>query len=173
MTSTINSTLRLSNAALENVEETGIDPMSDVARLRAGEVTEDDLLAECLDGADDDRVQGWREYVDAVVAYVSLDGVSATLDLDAPALDDLCRAARAAGRAQVEIDLDLVSLDEMARGRHDQTIILDAIALAAGYEVGALRGLPEDVRDSVVESYTLAYAERVSDHQRADAAVEA
>lgn len=94
-------------------------------------------------------------------------------DLDAPALDDLCRAARAAGCAQVEIDLDLVSLDEMARGRHDQTIILDAIALAAGYEVGALRGLPEDARDSVAESYTLAYAERVSDHQRAGAAVEA
>lgn len=96
-----------------------------------------------------------------------------TLDLDAPALDDLCRAARAAGCAQVEIDLDLVSLDEMARGRHDQTIILDAIALAAGYEVGALRGLPEDARDSVVESYTLAYAERVSDHQRGGEETEA
>lgn len=71
MTSTINSTLHLSNAALENVEETGIDPMSDVARLRAGEVTREALLDECLDGADDDRVQGWNDYVDAVVSYAN------------------------------------------------------------------------------------------------------
>jgi len=168
MTSTINSTLRLSNAALENVAETGIDPMNDVARLRAGEVTEEALIDECLGGADDDRVEGWREYVEAVVAYAGK-----ALDLDAPALDDLCRAARTAGRAQVEIDIDLMSLDEMARGRHDRAIILDATALAAGYEVGALRELDEHVRDSVVEAYTLAYAERVSDHQRAEAAVEA
>lgn len=100
----------------------------------------------------------------------TINSTPATLDLDAPALDDLRRAARTAGRTQVEIDLDLVSLDEMARGRHDQAIVLDAIALAAGYEVGALRGLDEYVRDSVIESYTRAYSERVSDHQLADAA---
>lgn len=99
--------------------------------------------------------------------------IDAAPDLDAPTLDDFRYAARVAACAQVEIDIDLVSLDEMARGRHDQGIVLDAIALAAGYEVGALHGLDEHVRDAVVESYTLAYAERVSDHQRAEAADEA
>lgn len=56
----------LTRAAAVNVEETGIDPSDDVQRLRAGEVTPEVLMAECLDGADDDRVDGWREYVDNV-----------------------------------------------------------------------------------------------------------
>ncbi len=50
------------------MEETSTDVAADVARLRSGEITRDALLAECLDGADEDRVEGWREYVEAVSA---------------------------------------------------------------------------------------------------------
>jgi len=54
-----------SQAALENIKETGIDPADDVARVRAG-LSPDALLAECLEGADEDRVEGWREYVERI-----------------------------------------------------------------------------------------------------------
>ena len=54
--------MKFTRAALENIEETGIVPARDLARLNAG-LSPDDLLAECLDGADADRVPGWRDYV--------------------------------------------------------------------------------------------------------------
>jgi len=63
--------IKLSTAAQQNVDETGISPNEDVRRLRVEELTPEDLLEECLRGADEDRVQGWTEYVDAVVAAAS------------------------------------------------------------------------------------------------------
>lgn len=62
------SKFNFSAAALECIEETGIDPLDDLDRLRSGEVTREALLAECLDGADDDRHDGWHDYVREVVA---------------------------------------------------------------------------------------------------------
>lgn len=59
-------TLSFSRAACESIEETGIDPADDVDRLLDGKCTPAELLAECLKGAEDDRVQGWREYVSAL-----------------------------------------------------------------------------------------------------------
>lgn len=67
MTTITIESIRMTKAAAENVEETRVSPSSDIARLRSGEVGPSELLAECLDGADADRVAGWREYVDAVV----------------------------------------------------------------------------------------------------------
>lgn len=64
------SAVRLSHAAALNVAETGIDPEGDLAALRSGEHTAETLLAYCLDGADEDREHGWREYVAALVAEV-------------------------------------------------------------------------------------------------------
>jgi hypothetical protein len=49
------------------VEETGADVGEDMEALRSGKHTPESLLAFCLDGADDDRVQGWRDYVAALV----------------------------------------------------------------------------------------------------------
>lgn len=57
-------------AAAENIRETGCDVAADLAALRRGQQTPEGLLAHCLDGADEDRVQGWRDYVDALVAAV-------------------------------------------------------------------------------------------------------
>jgi hypothetical protein len=57
--------------ALAVVEETGLTPREiarDVADVRAGYLTRAALLALCLDGAEDDRIPGWRSYVAAVVA---------------------------------------------------------------------------------------------------------
>lgn len=65
MTST--TSISLTTAALANIEETGTDVDADIARVRDG-LTRDVLLAECLDGADDDRVEGWEDYVSAVCA---------------------------------------------------------------------------------------------------------
>lgn len=62
----------LTSAARDNVRETGINPIEDLESLRTGE-TEASLLARCLDGADADRVQGWTDYVTAVVAYDAAD----------------------------------------------------------------------------------------------------
>lgn len=60
--------IKLTTDAQRNVEEAGINPMDDVTALRSGEQTRESLLAACLDGADDDRVEGWRDYVAAVAA---------------------------------------------------------------------------------------------------------
>ena len=54
--------------ALLAIDETGCDPESDLMALTTGEHTPESLLAHCRDGADEDRVQGWRDYVDALVA---------------------------------------------------------------------------------------------------------
>jgi hypothetical protein len=36
-------------------------------------MTRDELLAHCLDGADEDRREGWEDYVSAVVAAAWLE----------------------------------------------------------------------------------------------------
>lgn len=61
---------KLTTAALLNVQETGINPSEDLESLIGGETAES-ILARCLDGADDDRVQGWREYVETLEAEAS------------------------------------------------------------------------------------------------------
>lgn len=57
-------------AAIENIEETDADWTHDLQRLRDGSTTPEALLDFCLDGADPDRVQGWRDYVDGLVAII-------------------------------------------------------------------------------------------------------
>jgi hypothetical protein len=57
----------LTDAARDNVLETGTDVERDVQDMRNGKSAAA-LLADCLQFADADRVQGWHEYVDAVVA---------------------------------------------------------------------------------------------------------
>lgn len=56
----------MTDAASENVRECGVDILKDIARVRNG-LTADQLLSECLDGADADRVSGWADYVDAII----------------------------------------------------------------------------------------------------------
>jgi hypothetical protein len=73
------TTIDLSAAAIANVQETGIDPSADVERIRSGSVTREALLAECLDGADEDRVEGWREYVSAVVEVATAKQIAGAL----------------------------------------------------------------------------------------------
>lgn len=59
--------VEMTAAAAECVREAGVDVAADLARVHSG-TSKDELLDECLSGADDDRVQGWRDYVRAVVA---------------------------------------------------------------------------------------------------------
>lgn len=58
------------DAALENIDETSADWESDLLELRAGKITREKLLETCLDGAEPDRVKGWRDYVAALVAAI-------------------------------------------------------------------------------------------------------
>jgi hypothetical protein len=80
-------TIKFSQAAQESIKETGIDPAEDIAAIRSGKLTEEGLLARCLDGADEDRAEGWNEYVATVVSAaaqaVSLEDVAAILLPDA------------------------------------------------------------------------------------------
>lgn len=57
----MNTTIKpwFTGAALENIAETGIDPQDDLAAVSAGSMTPEQLLEHCLDGADEDRRQGW------------------------------------------------------------------------------------------------------------------
>jgi hypothetical protein len=63
--------IKLSFQARQNARETGCDPLKDAVDLRAGVLTRDELLAECLNGADEDRVAGWHDYVAEVAEYAS------------------------------------------------------------------------------------------------------
>lgn len=65
-------TARIPHEAMRSAEWAGVDVAADIRRLASGEVTTEALLAECLDGADDDRVSGWRSYVSSLSAAVSL-----------------------------------------------------------------------------------------------------
>ena len=82
----------LTRAAALNVAETGIDVSDDVARLRRGATDAEALLAECLDGADDDRVEGWRDYVLAVAAAAPTLKVDLAIEADDGGDVSACRA---------------------------------------------------------------------------------
>lgn len=69
MTTITIENVKMSIGAAGNVEMVGAHPRADVARVRAG-LSRDELLAECLDGCEDEpqTAADWREYVDAVMA---------------------------------------------------------------------------------------------------------
>ena len=62
--------IELSKAAIENVEECGVEVWDDLDQIRAGRWTRETLLEHCLNGADEDRVAGWHDYVDALFEIV-------------------------------------------------------------------------------------------------------
>lgn len=77
------SSLTFSHAAQINIAETDADWQRDLADLISGKTTPAALLAHCLDGADDDRVGGWEEYVatlEANAAATPADGIDAIED---------------------------------------------------------------------------------------------
>ena len=57
-----------SRAAIAFAEETGSDIEADIALAILGYTDGPRLLAECLEGADDDRIPGIRDYVSTVMA---------------------------------------------------------------------------------------------------------
>lgn len=83
--------VKMTKAAAQNVEETGTDVAVDLHEVRGGKSAAR-LLAECIDGAEQDRVQGWREYVDAVVAVASDTLAQAILTISRRAHDATLRA---------------------------------------------------------------------------------
>jgi hypothetical protein len=130
----------LTDAAIGVCEETGTYPdavRADVDAVRAG-MSAAELLARCLDGADDDRADAWRDYVDAVVAHVDADRVTvadvrAAVDavvraerrdraasIDAAACGDYAdahRAEEAAYEARDKLDAVLARVDRALRAR--------------------------------------------------------
>ena len=112
--------LTLTAAAKSNVAETGIDPALDVEAIRSGTHTAKGLLADCLAGADEDRVAGWREYVAAIAAAATPDS----------AIDQLRReAGRAGDTTQADLCTAALDGDELARAEC-MRVIRDAAAMA-------------------------------------------
>ena len=70
-------TLRFSRAAQTCIDETGTDPIDDVVaiveqiRISGSGGARANLLAYCLDGAADDRRDGWIEYVNEIMAHAT------------------------------------------------------------------------------------------------------
>lgn len=61
---------KLSAAARLAMDEVGIDERDferDVERYSLGRISRNQLLSFVLDGSNEDRVEGWTDYVDAVV----------------------------------------------------------------------------------------------------------
>lgn len=56
--------------AAECVESASADVRADVRAMLDGSSTAEALLSWCLDGADEESVSGWREYVEAIEAHV-------------------------------------------------------------------------------------------------------
>ena len=60
-------TPRFTNEANANIDEMCTDYKYDLERITELGWTPEEILAECIEGADEDRVQGWHDYVDALV----------------------------------------------------------------------------------------------------------
>ncbi len=60
-----------SKAAQQNIDETSADWERDLSQLQKGTVTPQQLLEKCLYGAEPDRVEGWRDYVAALVEAIN------------------------------------------------------------------------------------------------------
>lgn len=58
--------ITFTEAAQACLDELDVNHEDDLRGLRSGRYTRDTLLGECLSGADSDREQGWREYVDTL-----------------------------------------------------------------------------------------------------------
>jgi len=74
--------VELSELAISNVLETGISVREDLAEIRAGAWTRQSFLVHCLDGAEADRREGWRQYVEALFDLVACekdDGIGSDL----------------------------------------------------------------------------------------------
>lgn len=56
------------HAALECLQSASANYLEDVALIRSGRLTRDRLTIYCLDGASEDVVQGWLDYVSGVMA---------------------------------------------------------------------------------------------------------
>lgn len=56
-----------STEAIRNIEETGCNPEQDLKDIWSKVHTAESLLAHCLNGADEDREAGWRDYVQKIV----------------------------------------------------------------------------------------------------------
>lgn len=67
------SDFEFSFAALQNIKETDADYQEDCRKIQGGRLTRESLLLACLDGADADRTEGWRDYVNEV-CRVAADG---------------------------------------------------------------------------------------------------
>lgn len=52
--------------AARNVEECSVDVAADVELLRSGRESPVSILETCMEGAEADRRDGWREYVSAI-----------------------------------------------------------------------------------------------------------
>lgn len=65
--------IKFTTEARENIAETSADVAEDLRALRSGETTPSALLAHCLNGADDDRAEGWRDYVTALSAAAGIE----------------------------------------------------------------------------------------------------
>ncbi len=65
-------TITMTDAAQRNVEETNCDVQLDLWELRNGKTTPAKLLVDCYFGADDDRLQGWSEYVSTLTSLAGL-----------------------------------------------------------------------------------------------------
>ena len=73
---------KFSHDALSSIEETGCDPDADLQALVTGTQTPAGLWAHCVDGADDDRLDGWKDYFsEVIIAYEAATG--ADVDVDA------------------------------------------------------------------------------------------
>ena len=55
--------MKLTNAALDNLLECGVDIAEDIRKVKNGAISREVLLEICLCGADPDREEGWRDYV--------------------------------------------------------------------------------------------------------------
>ena len=104
------TTVKFTAAALENIAECGIDDteiQADVRNLSTGDTTEAKLLARCLNGADADRVEGWRDYVSAVAIAagattstlftLSVDHQGNTIDVESGTLEGLAEELTSVG----------------------------------------------------------------------------
>ena len=137
----MNNAIKFSHAAQTNIEETGADVAADLSALADGSHTRESLLAHCLDGADADREQGWREYVDALVE----------------ALESARALGAANGREAVEAFVSEDGIEALAATLAPGHLGWDEPAAAAG--AARTQGVPDGLHVAYYEAYEAAARE--------------
>lgn len=144
--------IQFSEAAQQNIDETGADYEVDLYELRTGRITAESLLAHCLDGAGEDREQGWRDYVAALVAAGGVEQPVPTTEETTVTREKATELGKADGYEAASAVCEERGVDALRRHQSPGHVDWDEGAINA--QAHATRGVPEALKGAYYSAYS-------------------